>query len=182
MKSNVQINMRKIKIYCFIFTIALVLTASFATSAQTKRTAPEYVITFNSFGAVKVGMSVSKASKALGVKLTTVERGSCRYYEAKGRFKDVSFMVNDGTIARFDVSERGIATDRGAKVGDTEARIKRLYKGQYKVSKHFYTDGNYIEVEMKGGKHSIIFETDGKRVTYIRAGRSPEVGYVEGCS
>ena len=107
MKSKVQIKMRKIKIYFLILIIALILTASFSTSAQTKRTAPEYVITFNSFGPVKAGMTVSRAFDALGVKLTTVERGSCRYYEAKGRFKDVGFMVNDGTIARFDVSERG---------------------------------------------------------------------------
>jgi hypothetical protein len=170
------------KISYFIFTVILLLAGSPLANAQTSLSAPEYVITFNSFGPIKIGMTVSKASKALGVKLTTVETGSSRYYETKGRFKDVGFMVNDGTIARFDVSERGIATDKGAKVGDTEARIKRLYKGQYKVSKHFYNDGHYIEVEMKGGKYGIIFETDGKRVTYIRAGRSPEIGYVEGCS
>ena len=169
------------KISCFILTIALLLIASPLTNAQTKRT-PKYVITFNSFGKVRVGMTVSKASKALGVRLTTVEEGDCRYYEAKGAFRNIGFMVNDGTIARFDVFERGFATDRGAKVGDTEDRIKRLYKGQYKVSKHFYTDGNYITVGMKGGKYFIIFETDGKRVTNFQAGRSPEIGYVEGCS
>lgn len=174
--------MRKIKIYYFILTVALLFTALPLVTAQTKRATPNYVVTFNSFGGVKVGMTVSKASKALGVRLRTTEQGTCRYYEVNGRFKDLGFMVNDGIIARFDISERGISTDRGAQVGDSEARIKRLYKGQYKVSKHFYTDGNYIEVEMKGGKFSIIFETDGKRVTYIRAGRSPEVGYVEGCS
>jgi hypothetical protein len=127
-------------------------------------------------------MTVSKASKALGVRLVTTEQGDCRYFEAKPGFKDIGFMVNDGTIARFDVSERGIATDKGAKIGDSEARIKRLYKGLYKVSKHFYTDGHNIEVKMKGGKFSIIFETDGKHVTYIRAGRSPEIQLVEGCS
>jgi hypothetical protein len=173
--------MKKMKIFCFILTIILLLTVSPLTDAQTKR-APKYVVTFNSFGKVKVGMTVSKASKALGVRLTTVEQGDCRYFEAKGAFKDIGFMVNGGTIARFDVFERGFATDRGAKVGDTEARIKRLYKGQYKVSKHFYTDGHYITVEMKGRKYFIIFETDGKRVTNFQAGRSPEIGYVEGCS
>ena len=170
------------KIFCFILTIVLLLTASPLANAQNKRAAPKYVVTFNSFGAVKIGMTVSKASKALGVKLVTVEQGECRYYDAKRGFKDVGFMVNDGTIARFDVFERGFATDRGAKVGDSEARIKRLYKGQYKVSKHFYTDGHYITVGMKGGKYSIVFETDGKRVTNFQAGRSPEIGYVEGCS
>jgi hypothetical protein len=174
--------MRKIKIYYFVLTIVLLFTSLLLANAQTKHPAPKYTVTFNNFGAVKVGMTVSQASKALGVRLNTTEQGACRYFKVNGRFKDVGFMVNDGTIARFDLSESGIATDRGAQVGDTEARIKRLYKGQYKVTKHKYTDGNYIEVEMKGGKFSIIFETDGKRVTSIRAGRSPEVGYVEGCS
>lgn len=174
--------MKKIKIYYFILTIALLFTALPIANAQTKRGTPKYVVTFNSFGAVKVGMTVSKASKALGVRLFSTEQGSCRYFEANGRFKDVGFMVNDGTIARFDISERGIATDRGAKVGDSEARIKRLYKGMYKISQHLYTNGHYFAVEMKNGKYSIIFETDGKRITYIRAGRSPEVGYAYGCS
>lgn len=170
------------KIFCFILTIILLLSASPLANAQTKRAAPKYVVTFNSFGAVKIGMTVTKASKLLGVKLITVEQGECRYYDAKRGFKNIGFMVNDGTLARFDVFERGFATDRGAKVGDTETRIKRFYKGMYKVSKHFYTDGNYITVEMKGRKYSIVFETDGKRVTSFQAGRSPEIGYVEGCS
>src|SRR5215204_3705824 len=103
--------MGKVKIFSFILTIILLLTVSLLADAQTKR-APKNVITFNSFGAVKIGMTVSKASKILGVRLTTVEQGDCRYYEAKGAFKDIGFMVNDGTIARFDVNERGFATDR----------------------------------------------------------------------
>ena len=91
-------------------------------------------------------------------------------------------MVNNGVIARFDVSETGYATDIGAKVGDTEDEIKRLYERMFKVSPHKYVDGHYITIEMKGGKYGIIFETDGKHVTSFRAGRFPEVGYIEGCS
>ena len=173
--------MRKTKIINFTLIVALILAFSLIVNAQTK-SAFKYVITFNSFGAVKVGMTVSKASKALGVRLTSTEQGECRYYETRGKFKDIGFMVNDGTIARFDVFKRGFATDRGAKVGDSEARIKRLYKGMYKISQHPYVDGHYITVNMKGGKYRIIFETEGNRVTSFRAGRSPEVGYIEGCS
>jgi hypothetical protein len=174
-------HMKRIKIISFPLTVSLLLAFSPPFEAQIKR-ARKYVVTFNSFGAVKIGMTVSKASKALGIRLTTVEQGECRYYEARRSFKEIGFMVNNGTIARFDVFERGIATDRGAQVGDTEARIKRLYKGMYKVSKHFYTDGHYISVFPKGSKYGIVFETDGKRVTHYQAGRSPEIGYVEGCS
>jgi hypothetical protein len=35
---------------------------------------------------------------------------------------------------------------------------------------------------MKGGKYSIIFETDGKRVVTYRVGKPEQVGYVEGCT
>jgi len=169
------------KVLCSILMVVLLLTVSPLADAQAKRI-PKYVVRFNSFGPVKVGMTVTQASKALGIRLVTTEQGNCRYFEAKRGFKDIGFMVNDGTIARFDVFERGIATDRGARVGDSEARIKSLYKGMYEVSKHPYVDGHYIVVDMKGGKFSIIFETDGKRVTSFRAGRSPEIGYIEGCS
>jgi hypothetical protein len=161
--------------------IAFLLTVSPSLNAQIKR-APKYVVTYNSFGSLKVGMTVSKASKALGVRLVREEQEDCYYISPKSGFKNVSFMVNNRTIARIDVFGRGYATDRGAKVGDTEAKIKRLYKGMYKVGPHKYVDGHYIEVEMKSGNYSIIFETDGKRVTSFRTARLLEVGYVEGCS
>ncbi len=91
-------------------------------------------------------------------------------------------MVVNGRIARIDVDTRGYVTAAGAKIGDTEARIKRLYKGKVAVSPHKYTDGRYLTVPVDGGKFGIVFETDGKRVTHIRAGKSPEFGYIEGCS
>lgn len=176
--------MKKLNISCFILTITFLLTVSPSFNAQTKR-APDYVVTYNSFGGVKVGMTVSKASKALGIPLVRGAgyEGDCYYVSPKRGFKNVAFMMNGQQIARIDIDGKEYATDRGAKVGDTEAKIKRLYKGIYKVSPHKYIDhAHYIEVEMKGGKYSIIFETDGKRVTRFRAGRFPEVGYVEGCS
>lgn len=176
--------MRKLRIPCFILTIPLLLTISPLLNAQSKR-APQYVVSFDSFGSVKVGMTVSKASKALGVRLARdagYEGNSCYYVSPKGSFKNVAFMMAGQQIARIDIDGKEYSTDRGAKVGDTEAKIKLLYKGMYKVSKHPYVDGHYIEVKMKGGKYSLIFETDGKRVTSFRAGRFPEVGYIEGCS
>lgn len=98
-------------------------------------------------------------------------------------YEDVSFMVNGGRIERVDVFGRGYVTDRGAGVGDTEGRIKRLYKGMVKVSRHPYVDyGHYLEVKRGGSRYGIIFETDGERVTSYRAGRYPAVGYIEGCS
>ena len=176
--------MKKLNISCFILTITFLLTGSPSFNAQTKR-APGYVVTYDSFGKVKVGMTVSKASKALGVPLVRDAGydGNCYYVSPKRGFKNVAFMMDGRQIVRIDINGKEYSTDKGAKVGDTEAKIKRLYKGMYKVSPHKYIDhAHYIEVEMKGGKYSIIFETDGKRVVTYRVGKPEQVGYVEGCS
>jgi hypothetical protein len=43
------------------------------------------------------------------------------------------------------------STDRGAKIGDSEARIKGLYKGKYKVLRHEYVDtGHYPKLNLRG--------------------------------
>ena len=120
---------------------------------EDKQAVLQNVVTFNSLCKVKVGMTVAQASKTLGVSLKESEKqGDCYYVSPRNDFNEIGFMVNNGSIARFDVSESGYATDKGAKVGDTEAAIKRLYEGMYKVSPHKYVDGHYITIEMKGGK------------------------------
>lgn len=145
----------------------------------------KYRIRFDGFGPVKVGMKPSDAMKAL--KLTENrwdDESDCYYLDmnSKDPESSPSFMVNDGTVARVDVSTPEYLTEAGAKVGDTEARIKELYGKGVDVSPHEYVDGHYLTVTSKDGKFAIVFETDGKVVTYIRAGRALEAGYIEGCS
>ncbi|MBA4121531.1 MAG: hypothetical protein H0X72_03600 [Acidobacteria bacterium] len=177
--------MKKSKLFCFIFVVVALLVVSFPLNAQSKR-ARKFVVSFDRFGSVKIGMTASQAAKILGVRVTRdagYEGGSCYYTSPKRGFKDIAFMMSGRRIARIDINSKEYATDRGAKIGDTEARIKRLYKGKYKVYEHKYVDdAHYIEVMMKGGKYNIIFETDGKRVVTYRVGRPEQVGYVEGCS
>ncbi len=177
--------MKKSKIFCFILIVVALLAVSLSLNAQTKR-ARKIVVSFDRFGSVKIGMTASQAAKVLGVRVTRdagYEGGNCYYTSPKRGFKDIAFMMNGQRIARIDINSKEYATDKGAKIGDTEARIKRLYKGRYKVYQNKYVDyAHDIEVEMKGGKFSIIFETDGKRVVSYRVGRPEQVGYVEGCS
>lgn len=175
--------MRRLKIASAILTIALIFIISPSSGGQNKR-ASRHVVSFDGFGPVKVGMTVAAASKALGIPLVRKYEmeGDCYYVSPKRGFKDVSFMVTGRRISRVDIDAKGYATDRGAGVGDTEARIMRLYRGRVEVRGHPYVDGHYLRVNMKGGKFSIIFETDGKRVTSFRAGKAEEVGWIEGCS
>jgi hypothetical protein len=95
------------------------------------------------------------------------------------------FMVVNGQIARVDLNDSSIATAEGARMGDSEQRIMQLYPGRVTVQPHKYTDGHYLVIRSSDPAdtvHHIIFETDGNVVTAFRAGRMPEVKYVEGCS
>lgn len=169
---------------------ALVLSplAILSVSAQTQLTDQSKVV-INGIGPVRVGMTVSEASKAAGVQLVSEGSfgvgGSCSYVRPKGK-NSVAFMVTEGRIARVDVSGGSpITTLSGARIGDTEARIKSLYSGQIKVTPHKYTNGHYLTFVPKDRQDSnyrVVFETDGKRVTGFRAGKLPEVEYVEGCA
>jgi hypothetical protein len=93
-------------------------------------------------------------------------------------------MVVGGQVARVEVSDSAVATTAGARIGDTEARINRLYSGRVQTTPHKYTDGRYLTVRGSGADsvHRLVFETDGQRVTRYRGGRMPEVEWVEGCS
>ena len=96
----------------------------------------------------------------------------------------VSVMVVKGKVARIDVDTGAVTTDDGAKIGDSEDRIKSIYGDDVQVEPHKYNPGwHYMTVlgdSTSAGK-AIVFETDGKKVTMFRAGRLPEVKWVEGC-
>lgn len=96
----------------------------------------------------------------------------------------VNVMVVKGKVARIDVDTGTVTTDDGAKIGDTEDKVKSIYGDELKITPHKYIEGgHYLTVtgdSASAGK-AMVFETDGKQVTMFRAGRIPEVEWVEGC-
>lgn len=96
----------------------------------------------------------------------------------------VNVMVVKGKVARIDVDTGTVTTEDGAKIGDSEDRIKSIYGDELKVSPHKFIEGGHYLTLMgdsaSAGK-AMVFETDGKQVTMFRAGRIPEVEWVEGC-
>lgn len=158
-------------------------------SAQTKLT-NQSKVHINGIASVRVGMTVAEASKAAGTKLVregASETPSCFFVQPREP-KNIAFMVTDGRISTVDVfpKNKSITTLSGAKIGDTEAKIKSLYPGQIQVTPHKYVQGgHYLTVVPKDASdknYRIVFETDGKKVTQFRSGKLPEVEYVEGCS
>ncbi len=144
------------------------------------------VITIGGLGDVRVGMTVEEAAAAAGLELTGEPDvdPDCYFVMPLG-LDGVAFMVADGTVARIDVAAGPITTRSGAGIGSTEDEIKDLFPGQIEVSDHAYVDGNYltfVPVDEGDDQFRVVFETDGEVVTQFRAGRLPEVEYIEGCS
>jgi hypothetical protein len=146
------------------------------------------VVDLRGLGAVRVGMSVRQAERVVGQKLKVTLDGqagsTCGYAFVPNR-AGIDFMMSDRKIARIDIRNPKVKTVSGAKVGDSEQRIARLYGARLKVSPHTYTKGHYLTVVPQDAidrNYRLIFETDGKKVTTYRVGKLPEVEYVEGCS
>ncbi|HEY7410278.1 MAG TPA: hypothetical protein VII13_06035 [Vicinamibacteria bacterium] len=146
--------------------------------------APEaWTVTPTGLGPVRVGMTVPEAQRVLGSALVALDpEAPCYHVRWDGGPPRVTFMVIDGRIARVNVDAAPTATSAGARVGDSEARVEALYPGQVAVTPHKYTDGRYLTVTPAEDGHRIVFESDGERVLRYRAGRLPEVRWVEGCS
>ena len=136
-------------------------------------------------GPVRVGMTLEEANEVLGGQLAPPEplESACDYVVPKNLAADVAFMVVDDRIARIDVRDSTVLTESGARVGDSEGRIQSLYPGMVTSEPHKYlSGGHYLIVAARGDTlHELLFETDGRTVTEYRAGRLPEVEWVEGC-
>jgi hypothetical protein len=139
-------------------------------------------------GGIKVGMNVAQAGKAAGTRLVGDKpNNACYYVKPQVEPKEIGFMVTQGRISRVDVWEnKNITTLKGAKLGDSETRIKSLYPGQIKVTSHKYVQGGhyltFIPKDSADKNYRLVFETNGKVVTRFRSGKLPEVEFVEGCS
>ncbi|MEO7359456.1 MAG: hypothetical protein ABI120_03960 [Gemmatimonadaceae bacterium] len=150
-------------------------------------TAP--AITELGFGALRSGMTFTEANDSLKGALKAAkgaDLAECEYVQWEGGPKGLLVMVLENKIARVDVTDSSmIATDAGAKIGDSEDRIKALYGARVSVTPHKYEDGNYLRVksaDVTDTSHFIVFETAKGVVTRFRAGVLPGVDYVEGCS
>ena len=93
-------------------------------------------------------------------------------------------MMIDGRVASIEIDSCQLKTRSGAKIGDVESVVKKLYPG-IEINKHAYDDnGHYLTFIPKDAvdsEYRLLFESDGKKVTTMRAGRMPEIEWVEGC-
>lgn len=138
-----------------------------------------------SFGPIIVGATAIEAAKAIGSPLIgDLSTVGCGYMRPRYGPGGVSFMMIDGRVARIEIDSCQLKTRSGAKIGDVESVVKKLYPG-IEINKHAYDDnGHYLTFIPKDAvdsEYRLLFESDGKKVTTMRAGRMPEIEWVEGC-
>lgn len=194
---------QRIKFLALLIAAVLALTfMALPIFAQTRLTEQSKVV-IDGIGPIRVGMTVAEAESASRMKL--VEKGGragmggCYSLSPQKGPQYMGLMVigkdnirinrTQDRIARVDIYKgSSVSTLSGAKIGDTEARIKALYPGQIKVTPHQYTGpqgGHYLTYTPKDFNDKdfrIVFETLKGRVTQFRSGKLPEVAYVEGCA
>ncbi len=145
-------------------------------------------VTAEGFGALRIGMDVTNAATALRspVPSTVGLDTACSLVNFTNAPIGMQLMVVRGIVARIEIDSSSIATGLGARVGDSEARIRDLYGSRVTVQPSKYVaNGHYLIVNGTPASDSgfkLLFETDGSRVTRYRAGRMPEVEWVEGCA
>lgn len=168
-------------------------TASRATkagSAAARPAKPDTAIrmTVAGYGPLRIGMTVVNAAVALNspTPSTAGLDTACAYVPIANAPAGMRVMVTGGTVARIEIDSSSVTTGLGARVGDSEARIHELYGSRITVQPHKYLpNGRYLIVDPIPASDSglkLVFETDGSRVTKYRAGRMPEVEWVEGCA
>ena len=144
-------------------------------------------VTPNALGPLRVGMSIAEVASIWGPGFAAPKGydGGCGYATMAEAPPGLAVMLDSGKIARFEVRSGRLATAAGARIGDTESRIKSLYGKAVTTTPHKYVQGgHYLTVTPNARADSayrIVFETDGSKVTEYRSGKVPEVEQAERC-
>jgi hypothetical protein len=157
-----------------------------APSAAAAPSDTAWTVTSVAFGPLRFGTPVAEASTVLPGGFTRPPAADgCDYAHAAQGPRGVSFMVENGVVARIDVDSGTVKTAEGAGVGESDARVRELYQGRVEVQPHKYEPGHYYlnvrPLARADSMFRIVFESDGSTVTSYRAGVRPAVEYVERC-
>ena len=146
-----------------------------------------FTVTPNAYGPLRVGMTVAEAARAFGGEFGAPKGydGGCGYARLAKAPPGLAVMLENGKIARFEIRSGRIATAAGARIGDSESRIKTLYGKTVTTTPHKYVQGGHYltvtPIARADSTYRIVFETYGSKVTEYRSGKVPEVEQVERC-
>jgi len=141
-------------------------------------------LTLHGIGSLRIGTPVAALRRmgATGENYPDPDV-DCSYWRAR-QWPGLLMMVSSGRVVRLETTDRRYRTASGARVGMTEAEIRRLYGPAMRVQPHPYTgpEGHYLVYRARSEPYGLIIETDGRRATQVRVGTWEAVQLIEGCS
>lgn len=157
-------------------------------AALSQAHAADVVLTMESYGPVRVGMTVAEVHEQL-LKLgrkhlpnprKTAKKG-CDHYQASER---LSFMTEDGRVVRIETSEPEAVTPSGIRVGSSIEKVRRAFGSRIEDMQQKYSENEAERtiVLVSGDKRFAIRVEAGATVTEIYAGAEHAIRYVEGCA
>ncbi len=147
------------------------------------------ILTLQGLGPIHIGMTHAQVERTLGRKIplsgdASGDEAACATVGLPG--KNVVLMFEEYRLTRIDVWKRRnpITTVEGARVGSSEAELRRLYGRSAVFTDHPYLEkeGHYITVRYPEANRKLIFETEHGTVTSFRIGYPKPVEYIEGCA
>lgn len=166
-------------------TASYIILMVFLCSSGAYAENPGKIISFKGYQKIEIGKSIQTIAKATGFKFKkdseAKEDFECTY-AATPSLPGMYLMLVKGVVVRIDVDKGDYTTPEGAKLGDSEKTIKKLYPKAEIEGQKYVPEGHYITVRSSDKRHALLFETDGKKVTAFRVGRMPEIEWVEGCN
>jgi hypothetical protein len=169
--------------------LALISTAALSLLSVQSTAAPSHwVLTSHGLGPLRIGMTKAQAWKALGhvVALNHDASGSeaCEEGEWLGQ-AGVQLRFESGALSVIDVSGGSrIATDKGLRVGDTEAKVLTAYGPALEIEPAVYDDppAHYLTAWDPASGRGIRYTTDHHgAITEIGAG-DDSIRSIEGCA
>jgi hypothetical protein len=150
------------------------------------RAAEDWTMYLRRAGPVRIGMSLDEVRRVLGDPRAELKGDDeCAYLQSKALPKGLGFMFAKRRIVRIDVSDGDVRTATGARIGDSEDKIKKLYPGRITIEPHHYFEnGHYLDYSPSSTierLYGMVFETDGETVTSFRTGTLAAIALVEGC-
>ena len=161
-----------------------VLAALAAAPAHGARLTGSSKITFAGVGPIHLNMTITEARRASGRR---IDRGpevtrDCRHDRVFPRRFGLDTLTFERRFRVLYVSERGLATRRGIRVGDRLSRLREKY-GDALHERPSDANPDTRIFEFRRGNREIHFDVfDGNRVRVISTGARPEIDFSEGCA
>ncbi len=117
---------------------------------------------------------------------TKPSAGSTCFYLRPQTLGGLTFMVENGSVRRAEVTRKTIASVDALRVGDSRAKLLTFYGKRARLSPDKYdpkTETAVIEPSNSAdAKYRMIYSVKNGAVHAIFAGLLPQIAYVEGCS